>query len=148
MANGDIGFAAAKLHQSRVGIDQQIHIGMRVLELRQMRHQPAAGKTRLRADLQRARKLVPRERLQAVTDHVEGRCQHRKQRPSLGRQADAAVAPLEQRSSDKVFQLTNLPADRGLGDEKLARGQREAFEPARRLETPQRCQGQTAALHA
>ncbi len=51
------------------------------------------------------------------------------------------MPPLEQRPTDKILQFTDLPADRRLRDEKLARGQGEAFEPARRLETPQCCQG-------
>ena len=148
VADADLGLAGAQIRDRVVGVDGELDIGMQRIEPPQPRHQPARGDGRLDRNGKPARagggKDVAGRGLQSVE---EVRDFARVPRPGLAQHHPPSGA-MEELQAKPLLEVADVPAHRGMGDEKLVRRGRKALMPGGGFEGAQCVERWQAAGHA
>ncbi len=115
----------------------QVQVGQFGVQAVQPRDKPARQQAARTGQQEGRLLLVLTQRRARLAQPVEGIAAGIAQLATGGRQADAAPSLAEQGDAELVFKLTNLPADRAVGDVQLTRRLTHAFQPGSGFEGAQ-----------
>ncbi len=147
IADGRIDPLADEIHGARARRDMHLDVGVRLLEARQARDEPAHGEGREHADGENAGLAARLERPQRRFDAGEAVAQSRQQDLPCLRQHEPTIHVAEQRHAERRLESAEPVAHRRRGDAKDVRRLANAAVPGGHLERPERAQRRHGLRH-
>ena len=135
ITDGDIAASGPQVDHPVVRRDPHIDFGMALLESAQTRHDPQARDADAGGNRHWLAVAPGGERIDAILELLKGAVGNPKETLAFGGEADRAVAAVEQSGAERLLERDNLAADRGLGEEKILRRERNAHAAAHGDET-------------